>query len=215
MTDKSSSPAPTGTPEKSLGRSPWVYVGLMLAAYGVIAALATTGAVEGAAIYILVIAPFGLIFPMMAAANRRVDQGGASCFGKGAAQRRYKWRVAMFSSLYLVVLGLMTFVLKSGDPHPAIRTILALLPGLAVVGIFWSVGRLIVEEQDEFLRMLVIRQSLIATGVALSAATVWGFLENADVAPHLDAYWWAIAWFFGIGVGAIANRIQYGTWGTV
>ncbi len=197
------------------GRGPLFYAGLMAAAYAAVAALAITGAVEGPAIYILVIAPFGLVFPMMAAANRRIDAGGKNCFGKGMAQRRYMKRVALFTSLYLVVLGIMTFVLNAGDPHPAIRTILALLPGLAVIGIFWAVGRLIVEEQDEFLRMLIIRQSLIATGFALSAATIWGFLETADVVFHLEAYWWAVAWFFGLGVGAAANRVQYGTWGAV
>ncbi len=200
---------------RATGKGPLFYVGLMAAAYAAVAALAITGAVEGPAIYMLVIAPFGLVFPMMAAANRRIDAGGAGCIGKGEAQRRYMKRVAMFSSLYLVVLGVMTFVLKSSEPHFAIRSILALLPGLAVIGIFWAVGRLIVEEQDEFLRMLVIRQSLIATGFALSAATVWGFLETADVVFHLEAYWWAVAWFFGLGVGAAANRVQYGTWGAV
>ena len=63
--------------------------------------------------------------------------------------------------------------------------------------------------------MLVVRQSLIATGLALSAATVWGFLESADVAPHLDAYWVAVAWFLGLFVGGLSNRIEYGSWGAV
>lgn len=198
-----------------LGRGPLFWGGLMLANYLVVGVLGTTGAVEGAALYILVILPFGLVLPMIVAANRRSEARTAGCAANGEAQRRYMKRVAVFTFLYLVVLGIMTFALNQGDVHPALRTFLALLPGFAVIGIFWSVGRLIVEEQDEFLRMLVIRQSLIATGFAMCAASVWGFLESAEVVRHLDAYWWAVAWFFGLGIGAAANRLRYGTWGAV
>lgn len=198
-----------------LGRGPLFWGGLMAASYVAVAALGVTGAVDGPALYLLVILPFALVMPMVAAANRRSEARSAGGSAKGEAQRRYMKRVALFSFLYLVVLGIMTFTLDQGDPHPALRTFLALLPGLAVIGIFWSVGRLIVEEQDEFLRMLVIRQSLIATGIAMGAASAWGFLEVAEVVPHLDAYWWAVVWFLGLGVGAAANRLRYGTWGAV
>lgn len=198
-----------------LGRGPLFWGGLMAASYLAVAALGVTGAVDGPALYVLVILPFALVMPMIAAANRRSEARNRGGGAKGEAQRRYLKRVAVFTFLYLVVLGIMTFTLDQGDPHPALRTFLALLPGLAIIGIFWSVGRLIVEEQDEFLRMLVIRQSLIATGIAMGAASAWGFLEVAEVVPHLDAYWWAVIWFFGLGVGAAANRLRYGTWGAV
>lgn len=197
------------------GRSPFFYGGIMLAAYGVIIALASTDAINSATALILMIAPLGLVIPMMKAAARRVDAGGPACMGKGAAQKRYMKRVALFTSLYLIALAIMTFADKSYDPIEAVRVILATLPGLAIIGVFWAIGRLIVEEQDEFMRMLIIRQSLVATGFALSAASVWGFLETADIVIHLDAYWWAVAWFFGLFLGAIWNRIEYGTWGAV
>jgi hypothetical protein len=198
-----------------LGRGPLFWGGLMATSYLAVAALGVTGAVDGAPLYLLVILPFALVIPMIAAANRRSEARNTGCGAKGEAQRRYMRRVALFSFLYLVVLGIMTFTITQGDPHPALRTFLALLPGLSIIGIFWSVGRLIVEEQDEFLRMLVIRQSLIATGIAMGAASAWGFLETAEVVPHLDAYWWAVVWFLGLGVGAAANRLRYGTWGAV
>lgn len=216
MTDKPTNPAPSGKPAKSLGRSPWFYAGLMLAAYGVVAALATTAAIEGTGVLIiLLLAPIGLVIPMMNAAGRRIDSGGPACLGKGKAHRRYLKRVAIFTSLYIAAIALMTFVIKDGEPSEALRAFLAVLPGLAIIGIFWAIGRLIVEEQDEFLRMLVVRQTLIATGLAMSAASIWGFLESADVVIHADAYWWAVVWFFSLGVGAIVNRIQYGAWGAL
>ena len=38
-------------------------------------------------------------------------------------------------------------------------------------------------------------------------------LEAADLVMHVDAYWWPVAWFLGLFIGAVANRIEYGTWG--
>jgi|GEM_PF-395730 len=198
-----------------MGRGPGFWGGLMLGVYGIVAGLGMTGAVDGAPLYLLIILPFALVMPMITAANRRSAAAASGCLAKGEAQRRYMKRVALFSFLYLVVLGVMTFVLNGSDPYPALRVFLALPPGLAVIGIFWAIGRLMVEEEDEFLRMLVVRQSIIATGFALSAATIWGFLESAEIVFHLDAYWWAVAWFFGLGIGAAANRVRYGAWGAV
>lgn len=200
--------------DRDKSRSPFFYAGMMLASYGCIAALAMTGAIEGKAVLLLLmIAPMGLMIPMMKAANRRVDDG--PCGGKGAAQKRYIKRVMLFTSLYLIVLALFVSVEANGNVPEALRVVLGVLPGLAIIGVFWAVGRLIIEEQDEFMRMLVIRQSLVATGFALSLASVWGFLESADIVIHLDAYWWAVAWFFGLFVGAVWNRVEYGTWGAV
>ncbi len=194
------------------GKGPFFYGGLMFAAIGVIVALAATDAINTPTALVLMAAPLALVIPMMKAEAKRVNPG---CAGKGEAQSRYIRRVALFTSLYLISLAIMTLAEKQYDPAEAVRVILATLPGLAIIGVFWAIGRLIVEEQDEFMRMLIIRQSLVATGFALSAASVWGFLENANIVIHLDAYWWAVAWFFGLFLGAVWNRIEYGTWGAV
>lgn len=201
--------------KKTVGKSPLLWAGLILGSWGAVFGLAASGAINPATALILMIAPLGLVIPMMKAANRKTDAAGGVCFAKGQAQSRYIKRVAVFTSLYLGALALMTFISRDYQPSLEARTLLAILPGLAVVGIFWAVGRLIVEERDEFMRMLIIRQALMASGLALSAASIWGFLEDADVVVHVDAYWWAVIWFFGLGVGAVANRIQYGTWGAV
>ena len=205
---------PSEAPAKQ-GRGPFFWAGLILGAYGAIGGLALSDAIDSTTALLLMIAPTALAIPMFKAASRRVEAGGAACVGKGQAQKRYVKRVLLFTSLYLLSFAVMTFVEASGTQPTALRAVLAVLPGLAIIGVFWAVGRLIVEEQDEFLRMLTIRQSLIATGVALSAASVWGFLEAADLVPHLDAYWVAVAWFVGLFVGAVVNRIEYGTWGAV
>ena len=131
----------------------------------------------------------------------------------GPIQKRYVQRVAIFTSLYLAAFVLMTIFKVEVTEATLSGYILAALPGFAVIGMFWAIGRLIVEETDEFLRMLTVRQVLVASALALSVASVWGFLEAAELAPHLDSYWFAVVWFAGLIVGAIANRIEHGTWG--
>ena len=89
----------------------------------------------------------------------------------------------------------------------------ALVPGLAMIGIFYAYGMLIIEQKDEFIRMLVLRQLIIATGIALSFATVWGFLEEFGLVEHIYAYYFAIAWIVGFAFGGLINRIAHGAWG--
>ena len=131
----------------------------------------------------------------------------------GPAQKRYIRRVAILTTLFLAGFALIT-VIQSNNSEPGwLAFAIAILPGLAVIGVFWAIGRLIVEESDEFVRMLTIRQVLVASGLALSAASVWGFLEAASLVAHIDAYWYAVIWFGGLIVGAIINRVQHGAWG--
>ena len=205
---------PTGK-GRSTGHHPWFWGGLMLLAMGGIAVLAITDAIEGPALLILmVLVPGGLMIPTFRAATRMVDDGDCHAT-KGVAQRRYLRRIAIFTSAYLIAMAGMVWASNEEGVSQGLRALLAIPPALGVIGVFWAIGRLMVEEQDEFIRMLVIRQSLIATGLSLSAAALWGFLETAQVVPHLDAFWWPVLWFVGLAIGAVSNRIQYGAWGAV
>jgi hypothetical protein len=89
----------------------------------------------------------------------------------------------------------------------------AILPALPIIGIFFAIGRYLVEERDEYIRMLMVRQTLWASSIALSAATIWGFLENFGLVGHADGYWVSICWFFGLGIGGIVNRVTLGDGG--
>ena len=82
-----------------------------------------------------------------------------------------------------------------------------------MLGIFYAYGMLIVEQEDEFIRMLVIRQLVIATGIALAFATVWGFLEEFGLVTHIYAYYVAVAWIVGFALGGVVNRITHGASG--
>jgi FtsH-binding integral membrane protein len=129
------------------------------------------------------------------------------------AYRRYVARVAVAMTLYIVsMFAAVRLVVHGGVGGPAAYA-LAVLPGLCLVAVFWAVARLIIEQEDEYQRMLLVRQTLVATGFSLSLASVWGFFEAFNLAPHIDAYYVAILWFAGLGVGALYNRLTIGDGG--
>jgi hypothetical protein len=126
---------------------------------------------------------------------------------------RYNIRVVWLSLIYSALLILAVYGFKHGMVGGAASYLVAILPALPVIGIFVAIGRYLVEEQDEYVRMLMVRQTLWASGFALSLATIWGFLESFGLAGHVEAYYIAIAWFFGLGLGGVINKLTLGDGG--
>ena len=130
-----------------------------------------------------------------------------------AAWKRYNMRVIWFSLAYAIFLIAAVYGFKHHLLSGPAAFVAALLPALSVIGIFAAMGRYLVEEQDEYVRMLMVRQSLWASGFALSAATIWGFLQNFGLLGPIDGYWIVVAWYFGLGIGGIANKVNLGAAG--
>jgi len=131
---------------------------------------------------------------------------------KSPAIRRYVIRVAVLMSFYLVSLFAAVRLFRADAVSGPAAYALAVLPALPIIGVFWAVMRLLVEEPDEFIRLLHVRQSLIATGFCLTIMTVWEFLQNFDlVAPGNGGFGAASFWFVGLGVGALYNKLTLGT----
>src|SRR5436305_11328430 len=126
------------------------------------------------------------------------------------ALKRYNWRVVWLTLFYAVLLIAATYCFKLRLVSGALAYSVAVLPALPIIGIFGAIGRYLVEEQDEYVRMLMVRQTLWASGVALSAATIWGFLESFALIGHVDGYYVVIAWFFGLGLGGCINKFTLG-----
>ena len=127
--------------------------------------------------------------------------------------KRYNWRVIWLSLVYAIVLIAAIYGFNHEWFGGPLAYIAAILPALPIIGIFSAMGRYLVEEEDEYLRMLTVRQSLWATGFALSVATIWGFLENFDLVGHVDSYYIVVLWFGGLGLGACINRLTLGSSG--
>ena len=127
------------------------------------------------------------------------------------AMKRYNWRVIWLSLIYAAFLIGAVYGFKHHLFGGPVAYVAAVLPAVPIIGIFGAMGRYLVEERDEYIRMILVRQTLWASGFALSVATVWGFLESFNLVEHVDAYSVAIVWFFGLGVGSIINKLTLGT----
>ena len=134
---------------------------------------------------------------------------------KSPAMRRYVIRIALLMSFYLVALMGAVYVFKHQLVSGPAAYVLAVVPAMPVIGVFWAVMRLLIEEPDEFIRFLHVRQSLFATGFCLTIMTIWEFLQNFDlVAPGNGGFGAAFFWFMGLGFGALYNRVTVGTTGS-
>ena len=122
-----------------------------------------------------------------------------------SAQRRYNSRVIILAIVYAAALLPVCWLFAHHLVAGPLAYLLGILPALPVSGFFVAIGLYLTEERDEYLRMLLVRQSLIATGVAMTAATFWGFLEGFDLVRHVVGYAWPIVWFGGLGFGACVN----------
>lgn len=133
---------------------------------------------------------------------------------RSAASRRYVIRLFILMSLYILFLIVAVKAFRADAVSGIAAYGLAILPALPVIGVFWAVMRLLVEEPDEFVRLLHVRQSLVATGFCLTVMTIWEFLQNFDlVPPGNGGFGAAFFWFMGLGVGAVYNRLTLGTAG--
>lgn len=124
------------------------------------------------------------------------------------AQRRYNGRALVLSAIYagalLTSVGFFRHYPSAAQPS---AYLFAAMPALPIVGMVVVLARYLIEERDEYLRMLRIRQALIATGLTLGIVTVWGFVEDAGLAPHVPAFYVAVLWFAGFATGAFVNKL--------
>lgn len=130
------------------------------------------------------------------------------------AYRRYMGRMILLTVAYLASIALASWLIPDDAPANALTVALAVVPGLAVVGWIWAMGRLLVELDDEYLRLLEVRKIVVATGVTLALTSVWGILElySPDV-PKLPVFFVFPLWCLGLALGQLVNRLTLGDGG--
>lgn len=158
--------------------------------------------------YILAVLPVSLmVFALVKTLRSAKD--------KTRASHRYLARMAITMAFYLITLFLAEHFIEERGVTGWLAAFLAILPGLSFAGVIWVFGALIIEENDEFFRMLYVRQGLIATAISFTLAAIWGFLETYKIVEPVAAFWWPTIWCLGLGVGAIFNKVKYGTYGEI
>jgi hypothetical protein len=186
--------------------SPRVTSRLWLGAYFVAAFgtgwLFKAGIVPGWRGVALFAASFLLLIPLVRSVERAQAAGGCA----SAAMRIYNRRMIVASLTYVAVLlagaGLAAYL----APPAPVRVLLAIIVALPVLLMVRAMALLLRDETDEYLRMRVVEQTLIATGFLLVAASLYGFLNAFDVAPRLDAYLVVPVWAVGLGIGRLFQR---------
>ena len=134
---------------------------------------------------------------------------------KSPATRRYLIRMLALMSVYILLIFTAGWTFRHTDIAGVPAYALAIAPALPIIGVFWAVMRLLVEEPDEFIRMLQVRQCLFATGFCLTVMTIWEFLQNYElVAAGHGGFGAAFFWLVGLGLGAIYNKVTMGTIGS-
>jgi len=135
---------------------------------------------------------------------------------KSLPVKRYIRRVASLMALYLVAVFVARWTFTNAQVEGVPAYALAIAPALPLIGVFWAIMRYITEETDEYVRMLVVRQCLFATGFCLTIVTIWQWLQNFDLAqPGNGGFGAAFFWFIGLGAGAVYNKLTLGDWGNL
>ncbi len=121
------------------------------------------------------------------------------------AHKRYVIRTVAFMSGYVAVN--VAAILGAFDDlaSPVAAWALALTVSAPVVGQIWATLSLM-RESDEFVRAVVAKQFILASGLAMAVASVWGFGESYADAYHLPA--WIIYPLFWACFGLVAPFVK-------
>ena len=117
-------------------------------------------------------------------------------------RRDYQKGILLYCGAYAVALFASIYAIKHFSPPIPVRILLALVTALPIGGTFLVLLKYI-REVDEFLRAKTIKTFISATGLTFFLATLWGFLENYEVAQHLE--FWLIYPVFWACVGLVGG----------
>lgn len=159
---------------------------------------------HGVALALTVAAPAAAFLWLVRQCYRRRRMANCS----NPAQRAYVRRFVPLIIAYVAALFVAIWLHDRVAPTGPLAVALAILPALPLIGVIWAMGRLLVEEQDEYLRSLHVRQFMIATGFMLVVTCIWGFLETFELVPHVPMYWAFIVWCAGLGIGTLVNELR-------
>ena len=127
---------------------------------------------------------------------------------RNPAYRRYIKRFIPVSLLYVAAIFLASYLIADNARATPLNVGIALLPGLAVAGMVWAMGRLLIELDDEYLRMLEVQKALIATGITLAATATWGILELYTDVPKVPLFFAFPLWCAGLGAAQIWQKVR-------
>jgi len=114
------------------------------------------------------------------------------------AHKKYLLRTMAFMGGY-VAINVAAITGAFDDIGRTAGLALGLVVAAPVAGQIWATLALM-GESDEFMRALLAKRFIVASGLAMAIACAWGFMESYGDAPHVPAWmiyplFWAL---FGI-----------------
>ncbi len=100
---------------------------------------------------------------------------------------RYTIGMTIWMGLYVAALFGSITLIQSQHPTGPLLYALAVLPALPIGGTILTFLAYI-ERVDEYLRAVLVRRFIIATGLTLFICTAWGFIEENAGAHHFSLY---------------------------
>ncbi len=122
------------------------------------------------------------------------------------ASRRYVFRVALATGAYLALTFPVHALFADHPPEGPLKWVLAVAPAVPLLGLLASVGFYLVEEADEFARMIIARSLLWAIGLTLSVATVWDSLVTYHMVEPMRPF--LLVTLFLVGFGLIQPLVR-------
>lgn len=124
-------------------------------------------------------------------------------------ERAYILRLAASMGAFIFALLVMRLWFKSSQPPTGVWLYAAaVLPALPILAAIGAVGRYVVEETDEYQRVLLIRAVLWATGATLAVATVRDFLVDYAHVPPMESGFDFFVFCIALGVAQVAVRLR-------
>lgn len=100
---------------------------------------------------------------------------------------QYTVGIMVTMSLYVIALFGSILAIKQYHPAGVVLYGLAVLPALPVGGSLIVFLRYI-DQVDEYVRSVLLKRFILATGLTLFICTAWGFIEANGGGQHLDLY---------------------------
>ena len=194
----------TETPKPAFHQHPFFWAGIFALCMTGIAAGEISGVIQFPWNLPLMALASLTLFPMAKSANVIAAAAGV----QSAAARAYNRRMMIWSFAYVIALGVSITVKNQMEPTGPLLWVIAVLPSLPVLYLFWAVARYFVEETDEYLRQRQMEANIFAMGFLLSVATIWGFLEMFGVAPHVPGWAAVPVWAIGLGIGPVWRKVR-------
>jgi hypothetical protein len=124
-----------------------------------------------------------------------------------AAGKRYRRRVFIAMSLYLVVLFSCIKLVRAVPMHGWLLYSVALLPAIPVLAVLVIMGLYLQEETDEYLRMLTVRSLMAAAGTLLATIVVNDFLRVIAHGSALSPFTCFMVFFLSFGLAQVVQEM--------